>query len=241
VQVSGHEITRAMVMAAGLGTRMAPLTREKPKALIECCGKPLIDHTLDRLAAVGVQHVVVNVHHFADDLETHLRARCDPRIEFSDERDQLLETGGGLVKAAARLGDGPVFVCNIDAVFDDCERDGFADLAAMFDAARMDALLLLVPNARARGYGGTGDFCLLDDRRIARPGIDDHEQAYAFTGVQVLHPRVLQGRAVERFSTNRIWDEILCAGRAFGCVYDGVWYHVGDPHALAETQAALCP
>lgn len=234
-------ITRAMVMAAGLGTRMAPLTETRPKALVTCCGTALIDHSLGRLAKVGVRECVVNVHHFADDLVAHLSQWQSPVIRISDERGALLETGGGLVKALPMLGAEPVFVCNIDAVLAGEPHDNFCTLAARFNEKVMDALLLLAPLHACHGYSGKGDFHLHDNGTITRVSAGDRHNALAYTGIQILHPRVLGGMSVERFSTNRIWDKLISEGRAQGVVMAGQWYHVGDPQALLLTEAALCP
>lgn len=232
---------RAMVMAAGLGSRMRPLTDDRCKALVEVSGRPLVDWMLDHLQAVGVKTVVVNVHHFADRLEAHLAARRDgPEILISDERGGLLETGGGLVKAAPLLGEAPIFVANIDAVW--TERGSapseLARLAAGFDAGRMDFHLMLAERERTLGFSGAGDFHRLPDGSVQRRG--PHTQAaYAYAGVQILHPRVLTGRAVEPFSTNRMWDEALARGRLFGLVMDAFWMHVGDPQARDAAQNRL--
>ena len=223
-------IRRAMVMAAGLGTRMRPLTNERCKALVELAGKPLIDWTLDKLAAAGVEQAVVNVHHFADALEAHLADRSSPEVWISDERDRLLDTGGGLVKAAPLLGRDPIFVANIDAVWRDEQAPELDQLAEAFDPDRMDFLLMLSPTDRQIGFDGAGDFFLEEDGRPRRRG-DADAAPFAYAGVQILHPRVLAGRAVEPFSTNRLWDKAFEAGRVFGHVMDAFWMHVGDPGA----------
>jgi len=231
-------ITRAMTMAAGLGTRMRPLTDTRCKAMVELGGKPLIDWTLDKFAAAGVEQAVVNVHHFADALETHLAARTRPEILISDERDQLLDTGGGLVKAAPRLGDEPIFVANIDAVWRDGRRGELDQLADAFDPERMDFLLMLSPLSRQLGFDGAGDFFLEADGRIRRRGAAARAP-YAYAGVQVLHPRVLRGRRIEPFSTNRLWDEALESGRLFARVMDAFWMHVGDPASRDAAEQRL--
>jgi len=230
---------RAMVMAAGLGTRMRPLTNDRCKALVELGGKTLIDWMLDRLAEAGVENAVVNVHHFADRLESHLSQRAAPTITISDEREQLLETGGGLAKAAPLLGEEPIFVVNIDSVWQ--EQPGVKELdklARAFDPERMDALLLITPVANTLGFDGAGDFFRHDDGQLERRG-ERTSAPYAYTGVQILHPRVLKGLPVEPFSTNLIWNTALEAGRLYGCVMDAFWMHVGDPEARDQAENRL--
>ena len=231
--------TTAMVMAAGLGTRMRPLTNDRCKALVELDGKPLIDWTLDKLAQAGVETAVVNVHHFADRLEAHLAARTAPWIVISDERDQLLETGGGLAKAAPLLGDAPIFVANIDSVWRETgDTSELSKLAQAFDPERMDALLLITPTGNTLGFDGPGDFFMDEDGRLTRRG-DKESAPYAYTGIQILHPRVLKGLPVEPFSTNLIWNAALKAGRVYGCVMDAFWMHVGDPDARHAAENRL--
>jgi MurNAc alpha-1-phosphate uridylyltransferase len=230
---------RAMVMAAGLGTRMRPLTNDRCKALVELGGKSLIDWMLDRLAEAGVEKAVVNVHHFADRLESHLSERTAPAITISDERAELLETGGGLAKAAPLLGDDPIYVANIDSVWQ--EQPGVKQLdklARAFDPGRMDALLLITPTANTLGFDGPGDFFLHEDGRLERRG-ERATAPYAYTGVQILNPRVLEGLPVEPFSTNLIWNTALEAGRLHGCVMDAFWMHVGDPEAREAAENRL--
>lgn len=231
-------IKTAMVMAAGRGTRMRPLTDDRCKALVEVGGKTLIDWTLDKLVAAGVERAVVNIHHFADRLEDHLSTRTDVQIVLSDERDLLLETGGGLVKASSQLGVEPVFVANIDALWLDGEIAELDRLAAAFDGQTMDFLLMLSPMSRNLGFDGAGDFFLGQENRLQRRG--DHPSApYAYAGIQVLHPRVLEGLAIEPFSTNRLWDTALADGRAYGQPMEAFWMHVGDPKARLAAQNRL--
>lgn len=236
------KITTAMAMAAGRGTRMRPLTDDRCKAMVEVCGKTLIDWTLDKFAKAGVERAVVNVHHYADALEAHIRDRTAPRVVISDERETLLETGGGLVKAAPLLGADPVFVANSDSVWiDEGEESELSRLAAAFDPEVMDCLLLLAPLARQLGYGGKGDFLLHEDGRLERRGTRD-SAPYAYAGVQVLHPRLLEGEPEEVFSTNRLWDKALQGSRVFGLPMESYWMHVGDPGAREEAETRLgCP
>ena len=228
----------AMVLAAGLGLRMRPLTDDRPKPLINVAGKPLIDHALDRFAAAGVARAVVNVHFFADMMERHLKARRAPEIVVSDERVLLLETGGGLNKAAAALGPAPVFCTNTDAILvDDRGAEACARLAEGWNAARMDALLLLAPIERASGYDGAGDFDLGADGAIAWRSGDT--APYVFTGLQIISPRLLDGAPEGPFSMRLLWDRALKRGRLRGLVHRGFWMHVGDPQGLAAAEARL--
>lgn len=228
----------AMVLAAGLGTRMRPLTNDRPKALVEVGGKPLVDHALDRLVEAGVERAVVNVHYFADDLEAHLLARTRPEILISNERDLLLETGGGLRKARARLGDDPVFVANIDSVWTE-RSPALAGLAAAWDPERMDALLLLAPLAETLGFDGPGDFFLGEDGRLAhRAGAA--AAPFAYVGFQILKPQLVDDRPEGvAFSLFPCWMAAQAQGRLYGAVLDGFWMHVGDPAALRAAEARL--
>lgn len=230
---------RAMVMAAGLGTRMRPLTDDRPKALVDVGGRTLLDHQLDRLSDAGVEKAIVNVHHFADRMEAHLAARKGaPKIMISDERDCLLETGGGLVKAAPMLGDAPFFVMNVDPVWLGHDT-ALQDLARMFDR-NPDALgvLLLVRKANTLGLATAGDFHLDADGRVRRRG-DDPASDHYYTGIQILHPDLLGGYGMKPFSTNLMWDDALAQGRLYGLELDGFWMHVGDPEARAAAEAKL--
>ncbi|MCC5994833.1 MAG: nucleotidyltransferase family protein [Oceanicaulis sp.] len=227
-----------MVMAAGLGSRMRPLTDDRCKAMVKVGGKALIDWTLDRLAGAGVARAVVNVHHHADALEAHLAGRSAPEIMISDERARLMETGGGLVQAAPLLGRAPVFTANIDSLWIDGPEPELARLARRFDRERMDFLLLLARLDHALGFDGAGDFFLDADGRLTRRGAAARAP-YAFAGVQVMNPAVLDGWPREPFSTNRLWDAALSRGRVFGQVMDAFWMHVGDPQARDAAENRL--
>lgn len=230
--------TRAMALAAGLGTRMRPLTNDRCKALVELGGQTLMDYALDRFERVGVTDVVVNVHHFADALEGHLAARDNKaHIHISDEREALLETGGGLVKALPLLGSDPIFVSNIDAVWIDPEGAALKSLAEAYTDA-LDFVLLLAPLENTLGYEGAGDFFLYEDGRIERRGEREHAP-YVYAGAQILHPRALADEPIEPFSLNRVWNKALAAGRIKGVVMDPFWMHVGDPKARDEAEARL--
>ena len=228
----------AMVLAAGLGTRMRPLTDETPKPLIPVAGKALMDYALDRFADAGVGRAVVNVHYLADQVEAHVKHRKAPQIVISDERELLLETGGGLKKARAALGEGGVFCTNTDAIMIDGEgADACSALSDIWDADRMDALLLLVPIARASGYDGRGDFNRSADGRISlRAG---ETAPLVFTGLQIISAALIDEGPDGPFSTRVLWDLAAARGRLLGALYGGDWLHVGDPEGLRAAEARL--
>jgi MurNAc alpha-1-phosphate uridylyltransferase len=232
-------IRTAMVLAAGLGKRMRPLTASRPKPLIEVAKKPLLDHVLDHLRAAGIQRVVVNVHYLADAIEAHLRARVkDLEVIISDERKQLLETGGGLVKAMPLIEDDHFLVVNSDNYWVDGPVDAIRLLGQRWDDAKMDALLLMVPLARAHCHRGMGDFHMDPIGRLARrkPG---KVAPFVFTGVQIISRRLLEGAPEGSFSTNILWNKAIEAGRCYGLVHQGLWFDVGTPPAIARTEAIL--
>lgn len=227
----------AMVLAAGLGTRMRPLTDDRPKPLVEVAGKPLIDHALDRLAEAGVARAVVNVHHFAAAVEAHLKAREAPVVTVSDERDLLLETGGGLVRAQELLPD-PFFCVNSDNIWIDGPQDAFHELSRVWDAERMDALLLLVAHTGARNFAGKGDFHMDGKGRLTRRR-SGRIAPFIFTGIQLVSKRLLRDAPQGPFSTNLLWNRAIEDGRLFGAAFTGQWFEVGNPQAIAPTEAAL--
>ncbi|MBR0551710.1 nucleotidyltransferase family protein [Stakelama marina] len=230
----------AMVMAAGLGKRMRPLTATRPKPLIKVAGKPLIDHVFDRLRAAGVKRAVVNVHYLADALEAHLKHQIDGiDIAISDERAKLMETGGGLVQARELIGDKPFLCVNSDNLWIDGPTDAIRALAAEWDDERMDALLLLVPLARANNHRGQGDFHIDSFGRITKRRMPGRLAPYVFTGVQMLSPRVIADWPEGPFSTNLFWERAIAAGRAYGLVHEGLWFDVGTPQAIGATEAML--
>jgi MurNAc alpha-1-phosphate uridylyltransferase len=232
----------AMVLAAGLGTRMRPLTDDRPKALVEVAGRALIDHVLDRLLEAGVERAVVNVHWFADRLEGHLARRGrGPDIIISDERAELLETGGGLKKAAPLLGPDAVFVANIDSVWTNNGREGNSalnQLARLWNPSIMDAALLLARREGSIGFEGAGDVFLADDGRLTFRG-DAPEAPYAYMGVHICRPDYVANGPEGPFSLSGLWRRSAAAGRLYGCVLDGDWMHVGDPQARDEAEARL--
>jgi N-acetyl-alpha-D-muramate 1-phosphate uridylyltransferase len=229
----------AMVMAAGLGKRMRPLTATRPKPLIEIAGKPLIDHVFDRLRAAGVAKAVVNVHYLPGSIEAHLKRIKGIEIAVSDERKQLLETGGGLVKALPLLGADPFLAINADNLWVDGPVDSLKLLASAWDEARMDALLLLVPLARAHCHPGRGDFHMSANGALARRkprGV----APFVYTGIQMVSKRLFEGELPEGpFSTNRLWDRAIEAGRCFGSVHQGLWFDIGRPEAIREAEEML--
>ncbi len=229
----------AMVMAAGLGKRMRPLTITTPKPLVRVAGKPLIDHVLDHLGDAGMRRVIVNVHYLADSLEAHLKAREHPfELMISDERDLLLETGGGLVKALPMIDEDPFFCLNSDNVWLESARSCFDELRAAWDDSRMDALLLVVPHTRAWNYQGVGDFHLDQMGRVSRRRAG-HVAPYIYTGIQLLSRRLLVDPPEGAFSTNVLWNRAIEADRLFGIAHLGQWFDVGTPAAIKPTAEAL--
>ena len=230
--------TTAMVMAAGLGLRMRPLTLDRPKALIEVGGKALIDHILDGLQAAGVTRAVVNVHAFADQMEAHLARRSSPEILISDERTMLLETGGGLKQARAMLGDAPIWVANSDYVWREAGADAFGLVAEAWDPARMDACLIVVPKARTGGFETPGDFFRDTTGALTHRGAAAEAPYHCF-GIEILDPQRVYEVAEDRFSLFQVWKAASERGRLHGVVPDGFWMQVGDPKSLAAAEARL--
>jgi MurNAc alpha-1-phosphate uridylyltransferase len=232
-------IETAMLMAAGLGKRMRPLTATRPKPLVKVAGKPLMDHALDRLEAGGIRRVVVNVHYLADTVEAHLKARrCGLEFQVSDERAKLLETGGGLIKAKALLGDAPFFCANSDNLWIDGPQETLGVMQRLWDPARMDALLLLVPLARATCHSGQGDFHMDAAGRLTRRKTA-HVAPFVFTGVQILSPDLLVDPPAEVFSTNIFWNRAIERGRLYGVSHQGLWFDVGTPRAIPVVESML--
>jgi len=229
---------RAMVLAAGLGTRMHPLTDRMPKPLVAVAGKPLIDHVLDRLAEAGVERAVINVHHFAEQIEKHLASRTKPKIVISDERGSLLGTGGGVVKALSHLGDAPFFHINSDTIWIDSVKPNLARLAAAFDAVTMDALLLLAPSTGSIGYAGRGDYAMAADGRLRRRA--EREVApFVFAGAAILSPALFVGAPTGEFRLTQLFDRAAAAGRLHGLRLEGLWMHVGTLEAITEAEQAI--
>lgn len=230
-------IDRAMVLAAGLGTRMRPLTDHRPKPLVEVAGKALIDYNLDALAAADVSQAVVNVHYFADMLEAHLRRRSAPAITISDERAAILNSGGGVRKALPLLGDEPFFSLNADTIWMDGPRSNLVRMREVYDPEIMDILLLLAPTVTTIGWGNRGDFALAQDGRIrwARPG---EVVPFAYCGVAVLAAHLFENTN-EIFSLVELFRRAGDKGRLYGLRLDGVFMHVGTPQAVREAEDAI--
>lgn len=230
--------TTAFVLAAGLGTRMRPLTNTMPKPLVPLAGLPLIDHVLNRLADAGISKAVVNVHHFADQIEAHLKSRTSPQILISDERGLLLETGGGVVHALGKIGTEPFLIHNSDSVWIEGTGRNLDRLLDAWDDERMDSLMLLAPAATSLGYDGKGDFFMDADGRLARQ--DGARLApFVFAGVSIAHPRMFEAAPEGKFSLNVLWNRAIERQRLYGIRMEGTWMHVGDPEALAEAEDAI--
>jgi MurNAc alpha-1-phosphate uridylyltransferase len=227
-----------MILAAGFGKRMRPLTVTTPKPLIEVAGRALIDHSLDRLERAGVEDAVVNVHYLADQVEMHLARRRRPAIAISDERERLLDTGGGLVKALPRLGPAPFFLMNSDSFWIEGARPNLDWLASAWRDDSMDALLLVAATVRAVGYTGRGDFRMDPAGRLIRRA--EREVApFVYAGAAILHPRLFADAPQGTFSLNHLFDSAMENGRLFGVRLDGVWLHVGTPEAIAEAELSI--
>jgi MurNAc alpha-1-phosphate uridylyltransferase len=232
-------IRRAMVMAAGLGVRMRPLTDDRPKPLVTVRGKALIDHVLDRLVAAGVEMAVVNLHYRGDMLRAHLKKRRDIEIRYSDENDAILDTGGGVVKALPFFEGEPFFVLNSDSIWVEGYSSALPTLARLWDGERMDGLLLLAAMVSALGYEGwRGDFRLSSSGHVSRVP-DRTVSSFAYPGVQLVHPRLFDDPPAKIFSTNVMWDRAIAKNRLYGARLDGVWLHVGSVPARDEAEAFL--
>jgi len=228
----------AMVLAAGLGTRMRPLTDTTPKPLVAVAGKALLDRVLDRLADAGVERAVVNVHYFAEQIVAHTAARAKPRVIISDERGLLLGTGGGVVKALPALGSAPFFHINSDTIWIEGVTPNLARLAAAFDPATMDALLLLAPTTGSIGYAGRGDYAMTADGRLRRRS--EREVApFVYAGAAILRPALFADAPQGEFPLTDLFDRAATAGRLHGLRLEGLWMHVGTPEAVGEAEAAI--
>jgi N-acetyl-alpha-D-muramate 1-phosphate uridylyltransferase len=228
----------AMVLAAGLGERMRPLTDRIPKPLVPVAGKALIDRVLDRLAAAGIERAVVNVHYLADLIEGHLKGRTKPQIVISDEREKLLNTGGGVVKALGLIGNEPFIHVNSDTIWIDGVKPNLERLAEAFDPARMDALLLLAPVSTSIGYAGRGDFTMATEGRLKRRPERD-VAPFVYAGAAVLRPELFKDAPAGAFPLTALFNRAEASGRLHGLRLEGVWMHVGTPQAIAEAEAAI--
>jgi N-acetyl-alpha-D-muramate 1-phosphate uridylyltransferase len=230
--------SKAMVLAAGLGVRMRPLTDHMPKPLVSVAGQPLLDHVLDKLASAGVAEAVVNVHYLPDQIIEHVKARSRPRVIISDERDQVLGTGGAVVKALPLLGDVPFFHVNADTMWIDGVRPNLARLAETFDPARMDILLLMAPTTTSIGYGGRGDYGMLPDGAL-RKRREHQVVPFVYAGAAIMSPSLFADTPAGAFSLTRMFDRANEQERLFGLRLDGVWMHVGTPDAIAAAEEAF--
>lgn len=231
-------VESAMVLAAGLGKRMRPITATTPKPLVEVAGKSLIDFTLDRLQEAGIEQVVVNVHYLADLVEGHLAKRASPTIAISDERKRLLETGGGLKKALPLLGSDPFLTLNSDSLWIEGPQPNLRRLVAAWDPVRMDILLLVAPTATSVGYEGLGDFAMDAEGRLRRRQ-EREITPFVFAGVAIVKPELLADTPDGPFSANLLYDRAIAAGRLYGLRLDGQWLHVGDPRSLTAAEECL--
>jgi len=230
--------TRAMVLAAGLGLRMRPLTERMPKPLVRVAGSPLLDHVLDKLAGAGVSEAVVNVHYLPDQIIDHVAERAQPRVIISDERDAVLGTGGGVVKALPLLGNAPFFHLNADTMWIDGVQPNLARLAEAFDPVHMDILLLMAPTANSIGYGGRGDYAMLPDGAL-RKRREHQVVPFVYAGAAIMSPSLFADAPAGEFSLTRIFDRAGEQGRLFGLRLDGVWMHVGTPDAVSAAEDAF--
>ena len=230
--------TKAMVLAAGFGTRMRPLTERMPKPLVPVAGRPLLDHVLDKLAETGVSEAVVNVHYLPDQIIDHTAARTTPRITISDERDAVLGTGGGVVKALPHLGDAPFYHLNADTLWIDGAQPNLTRLAEAFDPARMDILLLMAPTADSIGYSGSGDYAMLPDGTLRRRK-EREVVPFVYAGVAILSPAIFAGSPSGEFALTKLFDRAGEQGRLFGLRLDGLWMHVGTPDAVQAAEEAF--
>jgi N-acetyl-alpha-D-muramate 1-phosphate uridylyltransferase len=231
--------TKAMIMAAGLGKRMRPLTATTPKPLIEVNGQALIDHGMDRLVSAGVKTCVVNVHYLADLVEVHVRRRNDIEIVVSDERDQLLETGGGIKKALPQLGESPFFQLNADTCYwIEGVKPNLEHMVDAWDETRMDALLLVAETVKSVGYAGRGDFDMAKDGSLTRR-LEKGVTPFAYAGAAILHPRLFEGAPDGAFSMNVLFDKAIESGRLFGVQMEGLWLHIGTPESIRAAEYAV--
>lgn len=230
-------LKRAMVLAAGFGVRLRPITDTTPKPLVKVLGRTMIDRTIDRLIDAGVETIVVNTHHLSEQIHDHLKKRDDVEILFSPE-EQILETGGGIANALDKLGDEPFFACNGDTLWLNGSQDALKRMLRHWDDEKMDGLLMQHSTVDAYGYDGIGDFCV-DPLGLLSRRPEGEVSPYLFTGVQILHPRLFKGAPNGAFSMNVLYDSSIETGRLYGMIHDGEWFHIGTPDALEEAEAYM--
>jgi N-acetyl-alpha-D-muramate 1-phosphate uridylyltransferase len=233
------DVSHAMILAAGFGMRMRPLTLSTPKPLIKVDGKALIDYAVDKLADAGVQRAVVNGHYLAEQIEAWSRGVVSPHTVFSDERDAILDTGGGIARALPLLGDDPFFVMNADCFWVDGAVPALERLKQAWEDAAMDCLLLVCDPLATTGYDGAGDFVFTDGGHIARAKTNPSAKAYAYIGGYIVHPRLFRDAPTGTFSMNRLWDRAIADNRLFGLAHNGHWLHVGTVEAIDEAESFL--
>jgi MurNAc alpha-1-phosphate uridylyltransferase len=230
--------TKAMVLAAGLGLRMRPLTEQMPKPLVQVAGRALLDHVLDKLGVAGVSEAIVNVHYLPDQIIDHVAGRTGPRVTISDERDEVLGTGGGVVRALPWLGAAPFFLVNADTLWIDGVRANLARLAEAFDPARMDVLLLMAPTASSIGYDGSGDYAMLPDGALRKR--KEHQLVpFVYAGAAIMSPALFAAAPRGEFPLIKMFDAANAQERLFGLRLDGVWMHVGTPDAVQAAEEAF--
>lgn len=232
------KVDTAFVLAAGMGSRMRPLTDTRPKPLVPLAGRALIDHVLDRLNDAGFSRAVVNVHYLADQIEGHVAQRAKPHIIISDERNVLLDTGGGVKHALSQLDDTAFLIHNSDSVWVEHSQPVLETIQSAWNPHVMDSLMLIAPSATSLGYNGRGDFMLDDGGRLSRP-IKGSHAPYVFAGVSIAKPQMFDNAPEGPFSLNALWDNLISHGRLYGVILDGLWMHVGTPEALADAEQAI--
>lgn len=231
-------ITRAMIMAAGFGTRMRPLTNNIPKPLVQVRGKALIDYVIDRLVADGVKTIVVNVHYMGDQIKAHVEKRRDVEIVISDETDSILDSGGGIFKALSHFKNEPFYHANADTVWVEGASQALPRLRAMWDSQKMDALMLLAPTVSTVCYDGRGDFMMDAEGRLSRVP-EGRISPFVWMSMEILHPRLFDGMQPGKFSINPLWDKAIAKGRLYGQRLDGVWMHIDRPEAIKQSEGYL--
>ena len=231
-------LKKAMILAAGLGTRMRPITKQTPKSLVQVDGHSLIDHIIDRLVEGGVTDIVVNLHYLGDQVERQLSRRESPNITFSWEHGELLETGGGVKNALKQLGNDPFWVVNCDALWLNGPQKMMARAIEQWDPEKMDALLILHSTVDAYGYEGQGDF-QVDPNGLLTRRTELETVPWLFTGIQILKPRVFDNTPMEAFSLNVVYNNMIENARLYGMVHDGEWFHVGTPEGLGEVEGFM--
>ena len=232
------KIDQAMVLAAGLGTRMRPITNKIPKPLVEVAGKTLLDHALDSLALADVQTTAVNVHYLADQIERHTKTRKNPQILISDERQELLDSGGGVKRAITPFSNAPFIILNADSFWVDTGSSNLLKMESVWNSDEMDMLLLVAPKDNSVGFDGKGDFFMNSDGQLVRRG-GAESAPYVYAGAIITKPELFETIDEEAFSLNRLFDNAISAGRLYGHVLDGLWLHVGTPEAIGEAEQAV--